>query len=532
MGINVVLIVIATDTEEVTMSKLLGETRRSTVTFGYKKCSIAISPNLRVIVEKLPAMGTLEAGVMVTHLIRQHKPLFVVGAGICAATSNAASPPDYCDLMIADSIVYYEPEKQMPTKAEWRPRLFPVTFPQELLRRLLPVTDFSKTLQPHPRVNNAVKFGSFGCGERVLADQDAVAQLRQRTIQSYNHDIVAIEMESGGIARACELTGTPFIVAKGVSDFGTEHKDDKWQAAAAALSFDSVLRWIQDFSASEIDALVPRVGLVSERDRLNRAVKTVRLAGGMIPILGETARESIEQSTDDFITNTDLLIGDYLTKHLEEPEIPVLVEESMGSSKKWQEGLCWVVDPLDGTRNLLDGGQEVAVSAALFNKGIVELAVIGLPFRSTVVSCTATGMVEVNDQPWLCARPAATSLRTATVAVPGDVARLSAEHREFDLSPLQDGNSGAGRLRISGALAFDLARLALGEIDARVSTSAKLVDVAAGVLLVKRSGGVVTDLDGEPWTPGSTSILAARTQELHSELFKCLHAGGARHGTP
>jgi myo-inositol-1(or 4)-monophosphatase len=181
--------------------------------------------------------------------------------------------------------------------------------------------------------------------------------------------------------------------------------------------------------------------------------------------------------------------------------------------------MCWVVDPIDGTRNFVDRRPEVAISAAFFVNGHVEHAIVGIPRRGLIVSCTYDGVLEVNDQPWSPDPLAPDSLLEATVAIPGDLLKLEAEERQFDIAPLR---GKVGNIRCFGALAYDLAVLALGEIDVRISTSAKLVDVAAGVLLVTRSGGVVTDLAGRPWTPASTTILAARTPNLHAEILACL----------
>ncbi len=74
-------------------------------------------------------------------------------------------------------------------------------------------------------------------------------------------------------------------------------------------------------------------------------------------------------------------------------------------------------------------------------------------------------------------------------------------------------------MRITGALAYDLACIAIGELGARVSLDAKTVDVAAGAFLITQAGGKITDLDGEEWTTDSSTVLAARTSALHRTLL-------------
>jgi len=210
----------------------------------------------------------------------------------------------------------------------------------------------------------------------------------------------------------------------------------------------------------------------------------------------------------------------FLRKKLRERGIAFIGEEEESSDEEHvaiaSSGRCWVVDPVDGTENLIAGRPEVAVSVAFVKNRQPVLGVIALPTRGLTVRCGVDKVLEVNARPWIPRRRPARSLEEAVVALPGDLWRLRHTPIESLVARIL---SQASAVRITGALAYDLACLALGEIDARISTSPKLVDVAAGVYLVRAVGGIVTDWEGNPWTP-SSEFLAARTAELHQDLLK------------
>jgi myo-inositol-1(or 4)-monophosphatase len=67
-----------------------------------------------------------------------------------------------------------------------------------------------------------------------------------------------------------------------------------------------------------------------------------------------------------------------------------------------------------------------------------------------------------------------------------------------------------------------MARISSGIIDSFYNPGAKIWDVAAGVLIVKQAGGVVTDIDGSPYHPDAAGILASSNPKLHEKLIKII----------
>ncbi len=192
----------------------------------------------------------------------------------------------------------------------------------------------------------------------------------------------------------------------------------------------------------------------------------------------------------------------------------------------------WIVDPVDGTRNLLAGRPEIAVCIGLYEGSLGKVGGIGLP-------CRGLDLIASVDRPGATlhaggrALPLASlgmgALDRALVGLPG---ALQPGHGAATIRALSGELEGMVEgLRISGALGYDLALIALGELDARVSLGAKPVDVAAGIIIVEQLGGVVTDIEGRPYRVGSRGLVAARSPEIHAGVLAALQRSSSASGT-
>lgn len=151
---------------------------------------------------------------------------------------------------------------------------------------------------------------------------------------------------------------------------------------------------------------------------------------------------------------------------------------------------CWVIDPLDGTRNFCRYLPAYCTSIALLDRGVPVVAVIVDHNRYVFYSA-------IKGQGAFC------GARRLTVAQPeGDKPVVS-------FQPSSDGETfvraaswiGDLHLRSFGSTALHLAFVAEGGLDAALCIENRLWDVSAGALLVTEAGGVITDLDGNPIFP-------------------------------
>jgi myo-inositol-1(or 4)-monophosphatase len=177
----------------------------------------------------------------------------------------------------------------------------------------------------------------------------------------------------------------------------------------------------------------------------------------------------------------------------------------------------WIVDPLDGTTNFLHGIPQFAISIGLDRSGTIVAGVIYNPASDELFTAERGKGAFVNDQRLRVA--ARKQMVDAVVAcgLPhhgrGDLALGIKE-----LAAVQDKVAG---LRRFGAAALDLAYVAAGRFDIYWERNLSPWDMAAGLLMVRESGGYVTDLDGTDAMFAKGHIIAGN-EMLHKELLTTL----------
>lgn len=183
-------------------------------------------------------------------------------------------------------------------------------------------------------------------------------------------------------------------------------------------------------------------------------------------------------------------------------------------------GLTFVADPLDGTTNFLHGFPWYAVSiAALVNGAPAAGAVLNVA-TGELFTATAGGGARRNGQPVHVSRIAEPNRALIGTGFPF-------KHREgiapyMDVLPrIMEQTAG---LRRPGSAALDLCDVACGRFDAFWEFRLAPWDVAAGILLIREAGGVVTDFEGQP-APVSHGPIVAGNPAMHGWLLAQLENG-------
>jgi myo-inositol-1(or 4)-monophosphatase len=241
--------------------------------------------------------------------------------------------------------------------------------------------------------------------------------------------------------------------------------------------------------------------------------------------LGTSQPGTVRHKGDrDLVTDVDLAIqhdiADFLARAT--PDIELLAEESAQQPDIATAEWLWVLDPVDGTSNFAHGLPLCAVSLALLHRGQGEVAVTHAPLLGRTYHAVKDNGAFLNGQPITASRTG--SLNEAIIslgdyAVGPDSTVLNRQRLALtaELVPLVE------RIRMVGAATLDLAFVAEGALDACVMMSNKPWDTAAGVLMAREAGALVTDADGEPHTHQSASTVAA-TPEIAGQLATVIEA--------
>jgi myo-inositol-1(or 4)-monophosphatase len=172
------------------------------------------------------------------------------------------------------------------------------------------------------------------------------------------------------------------------------------------------------------------------------------------------------------------------------PESGFIAEE--GTCSKRGERFNWVIDPLDGTTNYIQGVPIYAVSIGLLDGDELVLGVVYEVGRQECFYAWKDGGAYLNNQPIrVSTRNDMNNALLATGFPYSDFSRMD-EYLEL----LKWTMTNARGVRRLGSAATDLAYVACGRFDAFWEYDLKPWDVAAGAVIVKEAGGVVTDYKG------------------------------------
>ncbi|HEV2561328.1 MAG TPA: inositol monophosphatase family protein [Rhizomicrobium sp.] len=257
---------------------------------------------------------------------------------------------------------------------------------------------------------------------------------------------------------------------------------------------------------------------------LNVMMAAARKAGRkLIRDFGEIENLQISlKGPADFVTIADQRTERILVEELTtaRPGYNFLLEES-GVVEGPDKSHRFIIDPLDGTTNFLHGIPHFAISIGLEREGQLVSAVIFNPITDEMYVAEKGQGAYLNDKRLRVA--ARKHLKEALLST--GIPFLGREgHERFlkELEPVMNASAGVRRF---GSAALDLAYVAAGRYDAFWERNLKAWDMAAGILLVREAGGVVSDLDGAGRMLETGHILAAN-EMLHPQILKLLKDAG------
>lgn len=197
------------------------------------------------------------------------------------------------------------------------------------------------------------------------------------------------------------------------------------------------------------------------------------------------------------------------------------MEESGSSGAKNGEQRRWIVDPLDGTSNFLHGLPHFSISLALEERGEVIAAVILDPIKDELFTAEKGQGAFLNDR-----RIRVSGRRRVDEALfaTGIPFKGTGGHQIF-LKELEQVMAVSAGVRRWGTASLDLAYVAAGRFEGFWERGLKPWDIAAGILLVREAGGLVSEIGGRSITLNSPSILATNVH-LQRDLDKLLMKAG------
>jgi myo-inositol-1(or 4)-monophosphatase len=220
----------------------------------------------------------------------------------------------------------------------------------------------------------------------------------------------------------------------------------------------------------------------------------------------------VQKAPGDWVSEVDLQSENAIRAILmRDSKLPVFGEEHGG--EEFDTG--WLVDPLDGTANFLHGFDAVGVSIGLIDNGVPVAGVVHAPLLDRCFSA-ARGRGAFRDGERLHVSERAPAQAIVATGFP---------FRRKDLVPryqraFQEAFTRFEDLRRVGAASLDLCWAGAGVFDGFFELQLGPWDVAAGAIIVREAGGVVTDWDGDPDAWLRSGNILAGPPTVHGALLE------------
>jgi myo-inositol-1(or 4)-monophosphatase len=255
---------------------------------------------------------------------------------------------------------------------------------------------------------------------------------------------------------------------------------------------------------------------------LNTAVEAARKAGDIISRQSrQLDRLQIQtKGVNEFATQVDEAAENAIVELIRQryPDHAVIGEEG-GESGAADSDHVWIIDPLDGTTNFIHGLPCYAVSIGLKVKGRLSVGVVYNPDSQELFTAVRGNGATVDGR-----RMRVSKRREIAGSIIGtefpfrSADRYLDKHVEIYKNVIKE----AGCVRREGSAALDLCYMAAGRMDAAWMFGLQIWDIAAGVLILREAGGMVSAIDDKE-DYMETGNLVAGTPKVHAELRELIN---------
>ncbi len=226
-----------------------------------------------------------------------------------------------------------------------------------------------------------------------------------------------------------------------------------------------------------------------------------------------------EKGPGDFVTASDKRVEKIIIEELniENSKYSVLCEEKgklVGENKEKR----WIIDPIDGTTNFLNGLPHFAISIAYEEKGEILSGVIFDPIKNEMFFAEKGKGAYLNN---LRTRVSNKSDFKNSLLVTGGPRYMSKIKDKIFKEYIELTKKVRPPIRKSGSAALDLAYVAAGRFDGSWQRELNYWDIAAGIIIVKESGGYIENLSGKNFGDEKIDLVASNSK-IHKELTNFL----------
>ena len=222
----------------------------------------------------------------------------------------------------------------------------------------------------------------------------------------------------------------------------------------------------------------------------------------------------------NFVTASDIKVEKILIEELQKarPTYSILSEE-IGEINN-DESFKWIIDPIDGTSNFLHGIPHFAISIGLEHDKEIICGIIYDPIKDEMFTAEKGNGAYVNNKRMRVS--SRSKLKDCIIFTGGP--RQNPKDKELFFVEYKNFSSIVKTpIRKMGSASLDIAYVAAGRCDGFWQRNLNYWDYAAGIILVKESGGFVTDFNGENRYIENKTILVTNSK-IDKEMIEVLNS--------
>ena len=253
---------------------------------------------------------------------------------------------------------------------------------------------------------------------------------------------------------------------------------------------------------------------------INVMVKACRKAAKtLIRDFGEIENLQVSlKGPGDYVTASDKKVEKILIDELQKarPSYSILSEEigEINNDKSFR----WIIDPIDGTSNFLHGIPHFAMSLALEHEKEILCGIVYDPIKDEMFAAEKNNGSYVNNKRM---RVSARSKLKECIIFSGGP-RYESKNKELVFEEYKKFSLKVNTaIRKLGSASLDMAYVAAGRCDGFWQRDLNYWDIAAGIILIKESGGLVTDFKGENEYIQNKTILATNSK-IKNDMIEVL----------
>ena len=241
----------------------------------------------------------------------------------------------------------------------------------------------------------------------------------------------------------------------------------------------------------------------------------MKASRSLIRDYGEIEKLQVSEKTPgDFVSSADkrtekILIEELLKAH---PDYGIITEES-GIINKNNTNNRWIIDPIDGTMNFLNGIPQFAISVGYEEDQEVKCGVIFNPILNEMFFAVNGNGSYLNNSR---IRVSSKKKLSNSIIVTGGP-KHSSKNKDKIFSEYIKISKNVSNIRRFGSAALDMAYVACGRFDGYWQREINYWDIAAGIVILKEAGGFINFFEDDKSLPLKKNILASNSY-IHEEI--------------